>query len=543
MARRTKRKNNDISKQIKIATLDFETDPFKFGREPVPFCCGIFDGEVYRQWWGAECVINIVEYIREELQDYTIYAHNGGKFDYFFMLEYFESNIKIINGRIAKAKIGKATLTDSLLILPAPLSQFRKDEFDYSKMEKENRVKHKQEILKYLKNDCVYLYEWVSKFVGLFGKKLTIAGTAFNELKKTGYDPLFTYEKYDELFRQFYFGGRVSTFKEGQIDGKHEYVDINSAYPFAMLYKHPFGSKYMEVGSPPKNYDGYFAVIDAVSYGCLPTRDPESKKLIYNDDEEIREYFCTGWEIKAGIETKTLKVIKYKKIYVHTQIKDFKAFVSKFYEGRLLHKKNGNKDFEYFFKIILNSCYGKFGQDGRQFKNYCLTSQSEMPENYFELKDEEDKAWKLHSEAANNVSIWEQPAPVNRFNNVATAASITGYVRAYLWRAICNSTDPVYCDTDSLMCKNFGGEIGEKLGQWKIEATLDKIYVGGRKFYAARVAKTGEYKTACKGGRLTDDQIINVIKTGKGFVWEKEAPAYSLKYGARFLRRSINRQF
>lgn len=572
MVRKLKTKSSRIPKQLKIATLDFETDPFKFGREPHPFCAGIWDGEVYRQFWGEDnCVINIVEYIRDELQGYTIYAHNGGKFDYFFMLKYFDPNIKIINGRIARAKIGKATLTDSLLILPAPLSTYKKDVFNYKKMEKKVRLQHKQEILKYLKADCIYLHEWVSEFIGLFGKKLTIAGTAYNELKNTGYDPKNTYEGYDEKFRPFYYGGRVSTFKRGQINGDHEYIDINSAYPYAMMFKHAYGDKVIEVKTPPLNFDGYFAVIDAISYGCLPARDIESKKLLYHDDEQIREYHCTGWEIKAGLDTGTLKVIKYKKIYVHEQIKSMKEFVTKFYNGRLEYKKNGNVTFAYFFKIVMNSCYGKFGQDGRQFKNYCLTGHSEVPENYFELeeaiieqekvhkkfgdKDDlielerlQDKQWIIHSEIHDSL-IWEQPAPVNRYNNVATAASITGYVRAYLWRAICDSVEPVYCDTDSIMCKKFNGEMGNKLGQWKLEANLDRIYIGGRKFYSVHIKddksddRSKQYKTACKGGRLTPLQIMTVIKTGKSFTWEKKAPAYSLKYGARFLRRKINRQF
>lgn len=560
MVKRTKRKSNKVPKSILIATLDFETDPFKFGREPQPFCAGIFDGESYRNWWDSdpgELVLNVVDYIRDELKGFTLYAHNGGKFDYFFMLEHFEPNIKIINGRIAKAKIGETILTDSLLILPAPLSAHKKDEFDYEKMEKCNRLRHKQEILKYLHNDCIYLYEWVKKFVDLFGKKLTIAGTAYNELKKTGYDPVNTYEDYDSLFRMFYFGGRVQAFKIGQIKGDYEYIDINSAYPYAMLSKHAYGGRYYEIRKPPENYDGYFAVIDAISYGALPHRNIETGKLEFPDSEEIREFFCTGWEIKVGVDTGTLTVIKYKKIYVHEQIKDFKNFVNQFYDGRLQAKKDGNETLAFFLKIILNSCYGKFGQDGRQFKNYCLTGHSEVPENFFNLKDSLDKAWTLYSEN-HAVNIWEQPAPVHVYNNVATSASITGYVRAYLWQAICDSVEPVYCDTDSIMCKKFNGDKGNKLGEWKLEANLDRIYIGGRKFYACHVKnsvkgndikhdgsieKNSEYKTACKGGVLTPIQIITEIKTGKGFIWEKASPAYSLKYGTRFLSRTINRQF
>lgn len=543
MVRQLKEKTNEVSSKLKIATLDFETDPFKFGREPEPFCSGIFDGEFYRRWWGDKCVADVVDYIREDLQGYTIYAHNGGKFDYFFMLEHFDSKIKIIDGRIAKATIGKAVLTDSLLILPAPLSAHKKNEFDYRKMEKGNREKHKPEILEYLESDCRYLHDWVKKFTDLYGKKLTISAVSYSQLEETGYKVKNTYERYDVLFRDFYFGGRVSTFKTGKVVGDHLYVDINSAYSYAMLEKHAYGNRYIEVKIPPKNFDGYFAVIDAISYGALPLRDSDTLKLDFPNSEEIREFTVTGWEIAAGIDTGTLKVIKYKKIYVHEQTKDFKNFVNKFYGGRLEAKKNGDETLAFFLKRILTSCYGKFGQDGRNFKNYCLTGTDEVPENYFKLKNDPKKRWRLHTENEIGVNVWKQPAPVNRYNNVATAASITGYVRAYLWRAICDSVEPVYCDTDSIMCEKFNGKLGEEIGDWKLEAELDRIYIGGRKFYAAHVKNSKIYKTACKGGRLTASQIITVIKTGKGFVWKKDAPAYSLKYGARFLKRKINRQF
>ena len=214
--------------------------------------------------------------------------------------------------------------------------------------------------------------------------------------------------------------------------------------------------------------------------------------------------------------------------------------MNKFYDEKLAAKISGDKDGEIFAKLMMVSSYGKFGQNGREFKNYALTDAISVPEDFKIIDD--DCNWQLYAEHETGYKIWQQPAPIDRFFNVATAASITGYVRAYLWQTICASDEPIYCDTDSLMCKNFSGEMGTEIGQWKLEANLDRLYIGGRKFYAVRKSNDGEYKTACKGARLTANQIVNEVKHGGGFIWQKEAPAYSLKYGARFLKRKISRQ-
>jgi len=546
MGKKHQQKDKYNSK-YRIAVLDFETDPFSYGVEPAPFTGGVFDGECYRDFWGENCVSELVEYIKDNLADYTIYAHNGGKFDYFFMLKYFDENIRIINGRLSKLSMldGAIQFRDSYNILPLPLSAYKKDEFDYDKNKKENREKHKEEIRKYQKNDCVYLYDWVKKFVERFGQKLTVSGAAFNELKKTDYNPRSTFEEYDNIFRPFYFGGRVQTFELGHIKGNHEFYDINSAYPYAMLFKHPYGDKYLEKLRIPDSDNGaYFAKIKAVSRGALPLRDETGKLQFYNDDLE-REYWVTGWEIIAGLKTNTLDIKKVIRVFEHTQRSHFKSFVDKFYQEKLAAKKAGDSDSELHSKLMLNSCYGKFGQDPRKYKDYILTDSTSVP-NEFVNKSEQiegEDYWELYSEHETGVNIWRIAAPSDRYYNVATAASITGFVRAYLWEALCKVDRPIYCDTDSIISHKFKGEIGDELGQWSLECHLDDIYIGGRKFYAVRDSNKKTYKTACKGARLTQEQIISVIKTGTGFEWKKSAPSYSIKYGARFLKRKITRQF
>jgi hypothetical protein len=534
-------------KDYRLAVLDFETDPFLYGREPEPFAGGVFDGECYREFWGKNCVSELVEYIKDNLDGYTIYAHNGGKFDYFFMLDFFDEDIKIINGRLSKLSMmdGSIKFRDSYNILPLPLSAHKKDEFDYTKMERPVREKNKTEILKYLHNDCLYLFEWVKKFVDRFGLKLTVSGTAYSELKKTGYEPKNTFEEYDDIFRPFYFGGRVQTFELGHVVGSHEFYDINSAYPFAMLSKHPYGNKYLEkLRIPDTENGGYFAKIKAISHGALPMRD-DTGKLQFHNDDVVREYWVTGWEIISGLKTNTLDIKKVIRVFQHSQSRRFTEFVDKFYKEKLAAKIVGDKDNELHSKLMLNSCYGKFGQDPRKYKDYCLTPAHCVPPDFVPRHEqiEGEVYWELHAEHETGICIWQKPAPSDKFYNVATAASITGFVRAYLWEALCAVDRPIYCDTDSIMCHKFKGAKGDKLGEWSLECNLDDIYIGGRKFYAVHDSDNNKYKTACKGARLTSEQIITTIKTGNSFEWIKDAPSYSIKYGARFLKRKITRQF
>ncbi len=71
----------------------------------------------------------------------------------------------------------------------------------------------KAEILHYLKGDCVTLHKMVSLFIAEFGMRLTIGGTAMNELKQFHpYDPVR--KGFDEAMRPFILGALPSFEKE-----------------------------------------------------------------------------------------------------------------------------------------------------------------------------------------------------------------------------------------------------------------------------------------------------------------------------------------
>ena len=550
-----------------IATFDYETDPFKVGRSPEPFSCGFYDGQNYWDFWGDDCTLQFMLFLYNSyIPDYMvgdnliIYAHNGGKFDFFYLLDYLDPELFMINGRIGRAYLTGARFIefrDSYLILPLPLSANDKDSISYDKFERDVREDHKDEILKYQKKDCTSLHEWVSGFAESYGTGLTIAGTAFKELKKLDYKVKNTSDEYDRKFRPFYYGGRVQCFETGHMNGWFECVDINSAYPWAMTKDHWHGDRYMVSSSIPDTDNGsWFIECDAISKGALPIRG-EDGKLYYPDDDTVRRYRVTGWEINAGLDTETLQIVKIHSVFVPNNLETLKPYVDKFFGLKSEADKNmkdakaagDDAQFRYwkaqrlFSKTLSNSCYGKFGQDGRKFEKFEIYPWGESPAG---------DGWKLYSETSDH-AIYSRPDPADRFFNVATAASITGCVRAYLWRSICASDRPLYCDTDSIICQKFHGEIGDELGQWECEARGSDVYIAQRKMYAMKRHQKlwpfFDYKIASKGVRLTAQQIIDGVTTGKTIVTERDAPAFSLKqykssvsdkFGSRFFTKKIS---
>jgi len=556
------------NRKRKLAVIDFETDPFRGEGSINPFAAGLYTGDDYRYFWGDDCAQRLAGVLRAE--NLRVYAHNGGRFDFFFLMEELEKYLFLINNRIAKCEIGESLLLDSYLILPLPLSAYKKDAIDYDIMREENRnePENKKEILKYLKTDCVYLYEWVSKFIGRFGAKLTVAQTAFDQLSKTGYPCKRRSSKfYDGRIRKFYLGGRTQSLKNGFFEGHIKVYDINSAYPRAMRDYHPFGTGYYSIQNPKKlpEDDFYFATIRAVSRGGLPVKVKET--VSFPDDGEERTYHTTSWEIRAGLDTGTLDIIAIEEVFVWNETRHFREYVDGFYDEKKAGKKEGDKDKTTFAKLMLVSPYGKFGADPLKYKKTALCGWDELPMDEEELEEMDEmemevndyiklKEWKIEGDTDFGKTFWSRPDPGDSFFNVAVAASVTGWVRAYLWRAMCESEDVFYCDTDSIICREFHGKVGDDIGEWEFEAeSFNGIYIGGKKLYTMELNycelrydkndvvikewNNGEIKKAHKGARLTHEEIVSIVKEGKTIEWHSEAPTFSLSRGVRYVKREI----
>ena len=117
-------------------TLDCETDPFKKGRLIKPFVWGVFGPEGFLKFEAGDLA---AQWLSQ--RECVVYAHNGGRFDYYWLQHLIEENqdIKFINNRLVKFKIGKAEFRDSFSIIPVPLSAYQKETFDYSLCEPRKR--------------------------------------------------------------------------------------------------------------------------------------------------------------------------------------------------------------------------------------------------------------------------------------------------------------------------------------------------------------------------------------------------------------------
>jgi len=511
-----------------IITVDFETDPFKHGSRVFPFAVGIYDGSKFVNFWGANVVQKLIDYL-DTIPPSVIYMHNGGRFDIFYIIKWLSAKMTIISGRIVKAELGKHEVRDSYAIIPVALSQYKKDDIDINKLHRDSREKNKKEIVSYLRGDCVYLHELVVAFREEFGDYLTIGSAAMAQLKK--FHPFMVGGKYfDDIFRkQFFFGGRVQCFQSGELEKPFSIYDLNSAYPYVMAnMRHPNANVFeydKRVG--PKTA---FVVAEGRNLGAFPIRNKEG-----GIDFECKggTFAATIHEWNAALDTKTFRPTKVLKCYNFDDWIVFDKFVDHFYTARQKAKAAGNKILDLFYKLILNSAYGKFAQNPDNFADWAITQGEGMGDPW--------EPHFIHNEG--QYIVWKKPVIRHSYYNVAIGASITGGTRSLLLRGIAASKDLIYCDTDSLMCKSLDGmTLDDKaLGAWKLEAQGTRVAIAGKKLYACMDGsingpveftdlegfKLQCIKRATKGARIAPGEIVEVARGGT-VTYKKDAPTFRL---------------
>lgn len=533
-------------KPAKIAVIDFETDPFKYRREPRPFAGQFLSDDLCKVFWGPNCHIELMTWLETLPDKYIIYAHNGGKFDFHFLHAAIDNPLKIINSRIVSAKLFQHTLRDSFAILPIPLRAFAKDDIDYRKLEWDVREKHKKEILAYLDSDCRYLLQLVSAFIDRFGVRLTIGQTAMKEIEKRHPFNRINPDE-DARYRAFYFGGRVECFKSGILtNGPYYAYDVNSSYPYTMKTKrHPLNNQYDISRRMPDDFERpYFLRFIGKNRGALPSYT-HTGDLTFNKPHG--EFMACSHEIEVGLKYGLIDIEEVLECHVAMEWLTFDAFIDEFYEQKKQAVISGDKPAEIFAKLIQNSGYGKFASNPLHFKDYKVNR--EVSNEMELLRDGYEQELELE-----DFDIWSRPAKVkdSAYYDVGVAASITSGARATLLEGLQCAIEPLYCDTDSIICKGFNGKISAtELGAWKHEATSANVAIGGKKLYTmydepvtkmgivkGREKRVNPVKLASKGGTLTLENLLEVCRGGN-FVFENPAPTFSLTRPTRFIQRKF----
>lgn len=541
---------------VQIAILDMETDPFdNVGKTAVyPFLAVLHRNDAAPLVLWDENYPRLMQQVRDAILAlpgrFIIYAHNGGRFDFLLLLRELRGEVLFKGRSLMSAQIGPHELRDSFHIIPESLKNAnRKTEIDYSYFTRARRGKHKQEIIDYCIDDCESLYEIVSTFRDQFGTPLTIGQAAMREIKKSGIVVENLTEGADAFFRNWFFGGRVECLKKGIFDPTDlGLFDVNSMYPYTMAnYLHPSSSSFTV--SDCLSDDTAFLTIRCRNNGALVSRAPDGS-LTTRQKEGIFNTTIYEFNVarKHGLirDIEILQCIKFER-YTH-----FKAFVEPLYEARQLAKKriqhakaNGDhfalrlaeKD-SLFYKLLLNNGYGKFAQNPRRFKTHYITDPMERPaddEAYGDLPlIEADGYW-----------IWCKDSDCHRYNNVATAASITGASRGVLLDALASCRNPVYCDTDSIICtalddKQLIDPIA--LGAWDREAQISAFIGNGKKLYAY---KCPDNRTVVKAKGMNGVSWDDMVALANGKILHKTMKAPTIgkdgiqHYLTRELRATI----
>jgi DNA polymerase elongation subunit (family B) len=484
----------------------------------------------------------MLEKIRRYKEPLVIYAHNGGKFDFWYLSHAIQNPIMFIDSRLVKAKLFHHEIRDSYKILPVPLKSIQKDDIDYRKMECEVRDKHKEEISKYLRSDCVYLHDAVSKFIAQFGDVLTIGGAAMKEMGRY-YDAENISPAADAIYREYFHGGRCEVFESGKVHSEKGFklYDVNSLYPYCMqAFRHPTGEA-QSIGAKLTRDPFYLAHVIADSKGALPVRTPDGLEFPHGRVES----WCTSHEIRAAQKLGIVKIRKVIECHSWTQTIKFDLFVDAWNTAKIEAEKNGDKMGRTFGKLIMNNAFGKNAQNPENFKDWKIfESEKECENNGYEVES-----------ITNSVVIGKRDAVIHprMYKNVAIAASVTGAGRAVWMQAFTKAVRPVYGDTDSLWCEQLNCEIDpHKLGAWKEEigneeGKITTLYIAGKKLYCAQnekgkfYRKNGEpIKLASKGVAIKPEDIAK-IACGKVLEIPIEAPSLRVGHEHKFIKRKIAR--
>jgi hypothetical protein len=305
-------------------------------------------------------------------------------------------------------------------------------------------------------------------------------------------------------------------------------------YPYVMAAnQHPIGSEFVFRDGEPSS-ETCFVRLRCHNYGALVAHEMDGA---ITGNKESGVFYTTIHEYNAAVETNLISDVDILGVVDCDKFTDFSSFVVPMYERRQETKtimrslrKDGREHTPEYdevkledmcLKFYLNNAYGKFGQNPRKHRESYITAIGERPDvdGYGDWpvyeRGGEYCIWEKQREYWDEKSkSYERPKGNKlRFYNIATAASITGAARAVLLRAIASAIDPIYCDTDSLICKSLSSDTvisATQLGAWDIEKEFDQLLICGRKTYGAKIKGLPESH---------DDRIMIKSKGVSGVTW------------------------
>lgn len=352
----------------------------------------------------------------------------------------------------------------------------------------------------YCKRDVDVLTEYLLTFMrflhtnDLCGVGLTLASQALRSFRhKFMTCGIFLHNRPEvtSLEREGYSGGRVEAYHIGQLPQKTYYkLDVNSMYPYVMRDK-PYP---VELIAYSENVP-LSRLIDLMkSYYCLAevrlnTSNPayplkHNHKLIFPTGDFITTLHQSELEYALSCND----IVEVRKLSIYRQAPVFKDYIDFFYDLKVKSELEGNQIVRHQSKILMNSLYGKFGQ-----QNVISRVVPNPDKDHFGRVTGYSES--LHARVEVNYLGKEMEVSYKQGESMysfpAIAGAVTAYARIYLWSLLLTAgkENVFYLDTDSLTV-NESGLINlqayldkTRLGYLKLEDQAESVFIWGAKDY------------------------------------------------------------
>lgn len=419
-----------------------------------------------------------------------------------------------------KRHVNKVKFLDSLKILNFSVDQIAKDfnlpirklKIDYKAKREVGHKLTKKEV-DYIRNDVEIMSRALQIMFDEGLTKMTIGSDALADYKASCPDFKLNFPvlppEIDKDIRASYKGGftYLNPIYKGKKTGSGIVFDVNSMYPARMYYDAlPYGQPIFFEGKYENDplyplYVQQLTCIFKLKEGKVPSIQIKHNSLFVPNEYVESSDDCpvtltlTSVDLKLFFENYDVWDITFHSGWKFQAMNGmFETYIDKWTANKIKAKKDGNSALYRISKLMLNSCYGKFGLNGNTRKKYpYLNKDGAVAYEMGELEQRE--------------TIY-----------IPIATFITSYARSYIirsWQAMREYSmrkygfdAVVYADTDSLHCLLSPDDVKElshsldiddyKLGAWKFESSF----------------KAGKYLRQKCYIEQGEDDVINVTVAG-----------------------------
>jgi len=513
-------------KRAEIAVFDIETNGWdEF------LVVGFYENGAFYSFTNFDLFVeHVLEYSRCDI----CFAHNGGKFDFLFLLDQlYRSRTLRSKYRIEKiVERGAALLsitvenkfspkqeehrrvvfTDTIAFLPYKLDTLTKTFNVAHKKLSVDHTKRKtvnEELLEYLKHDCVGLHEVVERYrsqelIANAGLKFTTASQALQVFRHYLKKPIYCLDEEEDAWcRESYFGGRTEIFKPAYFGSKAKdnrkmrIYDVNSLYPTVMRENiFPNRPRYKTKRLNLDELSIWDVTVEVPHSLHVPPlgsviRIPSVKRVRRKNGEIVKKtelqfkflfpvgVFRGKWtnvELKYAM-TLGVKILKtHEGMIFQSAGFLFKDFINDMYARRMRAKEAKDDVNDTIAKLMMNSLYGRMGLNRE--REDVVIDDGRLAATPVEYTPEIVKR-------GFGFGLIRTPSYLHSsFTNVAIASFVTSYARIHMHKLYMKlGHDLFYTDTDSVFTTT-ELETGGKLGEVKLEAEgtdacfiLPKTYV------------------------------------------------------------------